>query len=167
MVSPVAAMELRARSTSCSMDQSSTATPTMGQSRRPRASSRYSDRKVITRARSPVIPKTTRTSPGRGSLLSMLGAMPDSPSLTGHDADPPARPDPPGGVIPTGSAPGVGHAVDDSGHRQDQARLDAGLDLDAVGVGDPEPLLGDLGDLVAVALDLVLVVDDVALGLQV
>ena len=40
-------------------------------------------------------------------------------------------------------------------------------DLDAVGVADPEPLLRDLGDLVAVALDLVLVVDDVAVDLQV
>ncbi len=37
-----------------------------------------------------------------------------------------------------------------------------GLDLDAVGLADPEPLLRDLGDGVAVALDLVLVVDDVA-----
>ena len=42
-----------------------------------------------------------------------------------------------------------------------------GVDLDAVGVPQPEPLLGDLGDLVAVLVDLVLVVDDVALHLQV
>ena len=61
---PVATMELRARSTSCSIVQSSNATPTIGQSSRPRSSSRYSDRKVITRARSPVMPKTTSTSAG-------------------------------------------------------------------------------------------------------
>src|SRR5262249_27502264 len=48
--------------------QSSTATPTIGQSSRLRRSSRYSERKVITFARSPVIPKTTRTSAGCGCL---------------------------------------------------------------------------------------------------
>ena len=58
----------RARSTSWSTVQSSTATPTIGQSSSPRCSSRYSDRNVITFARSPVIPKTTRTSAGRDSL---------------------------------------------------------------------------------------------------
>ena len=42
--------------------QSSNATPTIGQSSSPRASSRYSEWKVITRARSPVIPKMTSTS---------------------------------------------------------------------------------------------------------
>ena len=47
---------------SCSTVQSSTATPTIGQSSSPRCSSRYSDRNVITFARSPVIPKITRTS---------------------------------------------------------------------------------------------------------
>src|SRR4051812_3394855 len=66
-----------------------------------------------------------------------------------------------------GSACRMSHAVDDSGHRQDQARVLSVLDLDAVGVSDTEPLLGDLGDLVASALDLVLMVDDVALDLQV
>src|SRR5215207_4476038 len=45
------------------MVQSSTATPTMRHSSNPRRSSRYNERKVITRARSPVIPNTTRTSP--------------------------------------------------------------------------------------------------------
>jgi hypothetical protein len=38
-----------------------------------------------------------------------------------------------------------------------------GSDLDAVGTANPEPLLRDLGDLLPVTLDLVLVVDDVAL----
>ena len=42
-----------------------------------------------------------------------------------------------------------------------------GLDLDAVGVAHAEPALRHLGDRVAVALDLVLVVDDVALRLHV
>ena len=51
---------------SCSSVQSSTATPTIGQSSSPRASSRYSERKVITFARSPVMPKTTSTSAGWG-----------------------------------------------------------------------------------------------------
>ncbi len=47
----------RARSSSWSTVQSSTATPTIGQSSSPRFSSRYSERNVITFARSPVIPK--------------------------------------------------------------------------------------------------------------
>src|SRR4029077_20258098 len=41
----------------------------------PRASSRYSDRKVITRARSPVIPKTTNTSAGRVVVLVAVVVM--------------------------------------------------------------------------------------------
>ena len=60
--SPVPTIESRARWISWSTDQSSTATPTIGQSRRPRRSSRYSERKVITFARSPVMPKMTSTS---------------------------------------------------------------------------------------------------------
>ena len=71
--------------------QSSTATPTIGQSRRPRASSRYSDRNVITLARSPVIPKTTKTSAGACAVLSAVVAMAASPSLTRHDAEPSRR----------------------------------------------------------------------------
>ena len=52
----------RACSRSSSSLQSSTATPMIGQSSRPRRSSRYSDRNVITLARSPVIPKITNAS---------------------------------------------------------------------------------------------------------
>ena len=73
-------IDSRARSTSWSCVQSSTATPTIGQSSRPRASSRYNDRNVITFARSPVIPKTTRTSAGRCSG-SVVGAIVRSPRL--------------------------------------------------------------------------------------
>src|SRR6185436_18283512 len=84
--SPVPSMELRARSSSCSTVQSSTATPTTGQSSRPRASNRYNDRNVITLARSPVIPKTTKTSAGREVVLVAVVVMGASPSLTCHDA---------------------------------------------------------------------------------
>ena len=66
----MATIESRARCTSRSTVQSSTATPTTGQSSRPRSSSRYSDRNVITRARSPVIPNTTSTSAARGTSSS-------------------------------------------------------------------------------------------------
>ena len=65
--SPVPTIDSRARWTSCSSVQSSNATPTIGQSRSPRCSSRYSEWNVITFARSPVIPKITRTSAGRAS----------------------------------------------------------------------------------------------------
>src|SRR5918994_903769 len=51
------------------MVQSSTATPTIGHRSNPRDSRRYSDRNVITLARSPVIPKTTNTSAGCGGEL--------------------------------------------------------------------------------------------------
>src|SRR5262245_49240597 len=44
------------------MVQSLTATPTIGQFNRPRRSRRYSEWNVMTFARSPVIPNTTRTS---------------------------------------------------------------------------------------------------------
>jgi len=59
------------------------------------------------------------------------------------------------------------HRVDDRGRGQDQDVVLAGHDLDPVGVADPEPPLGDLGDLVPVALDRVLVLDEVAVGVQV
>jgi hypothetical protein len=52
--------------------QSSTATPTIGQFNRPRRSSRYSERKVITFARSPVIPNTTKTSAGCGGAVARV-----------------------------------------------------------------------------------------------
>ncbi len=60
---------------SSSTVQSSSATPTIGQSSRPRRSSRYSDRNVITLARSPVIPNTTITSAGCGSLAPASGPV--------------------------------------------------------------------------------------------
>ncbi len=41
------------------------------------------------------------------------------------------------------------------------------LDLDPVGVADPKPLLGDMRHCVAVALDLVLMVDDVPVGFEI
>src|SRR5690349_13665649 len=72
--SPVATIDVRARSMSCSWVQSSTATPTIGQSRSFRSSSRYSDRKVITFARSPVIPKITNTSHAIGPSRFGCGA---------------------------------------------------------------------------------------------
>ena len=72
MVSPVAAIAARACACKSALLQSSTATPTMGQSSKLRRSSRYSDRKVITLARSPLIPKTTRTSAASFLLLLLL-----------------------------------------------------------------------------------------------
>src|SRR5690606_24674211 len=65
------------------------------------------------------------------------------------------------------SADVAGHGVDRDRDGEDQDRIDSLRDLDAVRVAHPEPLLGHLGDLVAVAFDLVLVVDDVAVDLQV
>src|SRR5215204_3063920 len=55
-------MHFLACSRSWSIVQSSPATPRIGQFRRPRRSSRYRAWNVITRARSPVMPKTTNTS---------------------------------------------------------------------------------------------------------
>src|SRR6188474_3439474 len=60
--STLAAIASRACSISCSSGQSSIATPTIGQSSLPRASSRYSARKVIFFARSPVMPKIVSAS---------------------------------------------------------------------------------------------------------
>jgi hypothetical protein len=64
-------IEVRARSTSWSTVQSSTATPTMRQSSRLRCSSRYSEWNVITLARSPVMPKITKTSQLACSLMGL------------------------------------------------------------------------------------------------
>src|SRR3954454_12863521 len=61
----------------------------------------------------------------------------------------------------------VAHLLDADGDGQDQPVVLVGLDLDPVRVAHAQPALGDLGDLLAVALDLVLVVDDVALGRQI
>ena len=59
----------RACSRSLSIVQSFTATPTIGHRSSPRCSSRYSERKVMTFARSPVIPKTTNASACRGASV--------------------------------------------------------------------------------------------------
>ena len=74
IVSPVPSIDSRARSTNWSTVQSLTATPTIGHCNSPRRSSRYSDRNVITFAKSPVIPKMTKTSATRWSALSGLVA---------------------------------------------------------------------------------------------
>src|SRR5262245_26687729 len=66
-------MAARACARRSSSDQSSTATPRIGQLRRPRRSSRYSERNVMTLARSPLIPKTTRTSVARAFVASVAG----------------------------------------------------------------------------------------------
>src|SRR6185436_5951802 len=50
---------------------------------------------------------------------------------------------------------------------QDSYLVLAGQDLDPVGVPEPEPLLRDGGDRVAVVVDLVLMVDEVPVGAQV
>src|SRR3954451_17395459 len=60
-----------------------------------------------------------------------------------------------------------GHLVDHRGDGEDQDLVLAGLDLDAVGVRHAEPPLGHLSDGAAVRLDLVLVVEEVALHVQV
>src|SRR4051794_10196272 len=59
------------------------------------------------------------------------------------------------------------HLVDADRDGEDQRVLLAFGDLDPVGVADAEPALRYLGDVVAAPLDLVLVVDDVALRLHV
>src|SRR3954468_16888290 len=62
----------------------------------------------------------------------------------------------------------VGHRVDGDGDSEDQRGIDLlAENVDAVGIAHPEPFLRDFGDLVAVLLDLVLVVDDVAVRLDV
>ena len=58
------------------------------------------------------------------------------------------------------------HPVQADGDGEQQRHVRAVRDLDAVRVTDPEPLAGDLGDGVAVRLDLVLLVDQVAVDLQ-
>ena len=60
----------------------------------------------------------------------------------------------------------VAHLVDADRGREDERVVLARRDLDPVRVAHAKPALGDLADRVAVALDLVLVVDDVALRLQ-
>src|SRR5690348_9229180 len=57
--------------------------------------------------------------------------------------------------------------VDRDGERQDQRCVFAVGDLNAVGLAHAEPLLGDRRDRVTVTLDLVLVIDHVAVCLHV
>src|SRR5947209_13570613 len=61
----------------------------------------------------------------------------------------------------------MGHRVDHSGSSEDQDVVLTRRDLDTVGVPDPEPPLGRLGDPLPVPLDGVLMVDNVALDPQV
>ncbi len=61
-----------------------------------------------------------------------------------------------------------GHLIDTDRDGDDQgATFCPPRYLDAIGVADAEPALRHVGDLVAVALDLVLVVDELPLGLEV
>jgi hypothetical protein len=60
-----------------------------------------------------------------------------------------------------------GQRVDGDGDREDERDVLARRNVDAIGVPHSKPLLGDRGDRVAVALDLVLVVDDVAVRFHV
>src|SRR5215471_3793083 len=81
---------------------------------------------------------------------------------------PPAQLHDPGGHAVVGSLPGrMGHRVDHRGGGDDQDVILARRYLDSVGVTDPEPPLGHLGDPLPVPLDRVLVVDDIALNPQV
>src|SRR5262249_35594105 len=59
------------------------------------------------------------------------------------------------------------HLVDTDGAGEDERVVLVWADLDAVRVAHPEPARRHLGHLVAVALELVLVIDDVALRLEV
>src|SRR5439155_7360339 len=61
----------------------------------------------------------------------------------------------------------VRHLVQDGCDGQHQRGVLPGGDLDPVGVSDPEPLLGHLGHRGPAVLDGVLVVDDIALDVQV
>jgi hypothetical protein len=59
------------------------------------------------------------------------------------------------------------HLVNAHDDGQKQSVVLPCLDLDAVGVAHPEPPTRDFGDLISATLDLVLMVDDIALGLHV
>jgi hypothetical protein len=61
----------------------------------------------------------------------------------------------------------VSHDVDGDCCCEDQDIVLAGIDLHTIGVAQPEPLLRDLGDPVAALLDAIVVVEDVALHLEV
>src|SRR4029079_5509713 len=74
---------------------------------------------------------------------------------------PPRRP------APRRSVAGASHGVQGDRDGEGQRGTDVRADLDAVGVPDPEPLLGHLRHLLCDDLELVLVVDDVSLDLDV
>src|SRR4051812_4659320 len=83
------------------------------------------------------------------------------PSSPGHSAASSRR------AATRSSVARMAHRVDAHGDREHERLVLARRDLDPVGVANPEPLLRHLGHRVAVALDLVLVVDEVALGVHV
>ena len=60
----------------------------------------------------------------------------------------------------------LGHLVDRRRHREDHGVVLAGCDLHAIGVPDPEPLLGHLRDPIAAVPDAVFVFQDVALHVE-
>src|SRR4029079_16715415 len=66
-----------------------------------------------------------------------------------------------------GSADLVRHLVDGNGRGQDERDIFVRTDLDAVRISDGEPALRDLGNLLAIALELVLVIRDLALDIVV
>src|SRR3954454_7816173 len=67
----------------------------------------------------------------------------------------------------TSGGSAVRHLVQGDGHGEQQRLVLTRADLDAVGLADPEPLLRDPRDRVAVPLDLVLVVEDVPVRLEI
>src|SRR4051794_10717728 len=111
------------------------------------------------------VPLRRGKSGGKGANTSvMLSTSPGGSGFCGGEEAATRRTSRGRGLRPQRSV--VGHLVDADRRGDDEGVVCAGRDLDPVAVADPEPALGDLGDLVAVALDLVLVVDDVALGGQ-
>src|SRR6185369_16224912 len=66
-----------------------------------------------------------------------------------------------------GSGDLVRHLVDRDRRRKDEGDVLVGADLDAVRISDGEPALRDLGNLLAIALELVLVIRDLALDIVV
>src|SRR5688572_9947289 len=65
------------------------------------------------------------------------------------------------------SVPWVAHRVDADRDREHEPVVLAGRDLDAIAVADREPSLRHARDRIAIALDLVLVVDEVPLRVHV
>lgn len=61
----------------------------------------------------------------------------------------------------------VTHSIDAPGNGQDRCVVLAWLDFDPVRIPDPEPPLRNCGDRVAVTFNLILVIDDVAVGAHV